>query len=693
VSANGAGMRYLIQHSAGSGKSNSIAWLSHQLIGLKRNGREIFDSVIVVTDRRILDDQLQKTIKQFMQVGATVGHAQRAEDLRKFIQKGKKIIVSTIQKFPFVLNEIEKESGKTFAIVIDEAHSSQGGKTSAAMSEALGGVAQDDDALDPEDIINDALAKRMAARKMLTNASYFAFTATPKNRTLEMFGVALPRDAEGKVKHRPFHSYTMKQAIEERFILDVLKSYTPVNSYYKLVKKIEEDPEFDTKKAKKKLHRYVESHDHAIRLKAEIMIDHFHDNVLAAAKIGGQARAMVVTGGIQRAIQYFQAFQTYLRDRKSPYKAIVAFSGEHEYGGANTSEFSLNEFPSSDIADNFQEDPYRFLICAEKFQTGYDEPLLHTMYVDKPLSGIKAVQTLSRLNRARPQKHDCFVLDFQNNSQTITLAFQDYYRATLLAEETDPNKLHDLKNALDGAQVYTPEQVQKIVERFLCGAERDKLDPILDACVAVYQETLDEDQHVDFKGKAKTFCRAYDFLASVLPYTNAEWEKLSILLNLLVPRLPAPQEEDLSKGILEAIDMDSYRVEKKAAMKIALADQNAEIEPGPTDGGGRRAEPEMDRLSNILKTFNEQFGTLFKDADRVVNRIRHDIAPKVAADVAYKNAKENTPHTARMAHDQALSKVMQTLLKEDAQVYKQFVENESFKRFLSDMVYDITSTA
>jgi type I restriction enzyme, R subunit len=338
------------------------------------------------------------------------------------------------------------------------------------MTEALGGVVQDDDAPDPEDIINDALAKRMAARKMLKNASYFAFTATPKNRTLEMFGIALPRDAEGKVKHRPFHSYTMKQASEERFILDVLKSYTPVSSYYKLVKKIEEDPEFDTKKAKKKLHRYVESHDHAIRLKAEIMIDHFHDNVLAAAKIGGQARAMVVTSGIQRAIQYFHAFQTYLRDRKSPYKAIVAFSGEHEYGDANASEFSLNEFSSSDIADNFQEDPYRFLICAEKFQTGYDEPLLHTMYVDKPLSGIKAVQTLSRLNRAHPQKHDCFVLDFQNNSQAITLAFQDYYRATLLAEETDPNKLHDLKNALDGAQVYTPKQVQEIVERFLGGA-------------------------------------------------------------------------------------------------------------------------------------------------------------------------------------------------------------------------------
>jgi type I restriction enzyme, R subunit len=692
VRVHGAGKHYLIQHSAGSGKSNSIAWLAHQLIGLKRDDKEVFDSVIVVTDRRLLDDQIQTTIKQFMQVGATVGHAESSADLRKFIEDGKKIVISTVQKFPFILDEIATEGGKTFAIIIDEAHSSQGGKTSAAMSEVLSASAEDEDAgPDPEDTVNEALAKRMEARKMLSNASYFAFTATPKNKTLEMFGEALALDAEGKIKHRPFHSYTMKQAIEEGFILDVLKTYTPVESYYRLVKKIEGDPEFDTKKAKKKLRRYVESHDHAIRLKAEIMVDHFHEQVLAAGKIGGQARAMVVTSGIERAIQYFHAIKAYLVERKSPHQAIVAFSGEHDYGGARVSEVSLNGFSSGDIAGKIQTDPYRFLICADKFQTGYDEPLLHTMYVDKPLSGIKAVQTLSRLNRAHPQKHDCFVLDFQNNSEAITFAFQDYYRTTLLAEETDPNKLHDLKAALDAAQVYSPEQVQQVVGLFLGGADRDKLDPILDACVAVYRERLDEDGQVDFKGKAKVFCRTYSFLSSVIPYSNAEWEKLSILLNLLIPKLPAPKEEDLAKGILEAIDMDSYRVEKKAAMKIALADKDAEIEPVPTDAHGHKPEPELDRLSNILKTFNEQFGTLFTDTDRVAKRIRDDIAPKVAADAAYQNAKENTPHTARMAHDQALAKVMQHLLKDDTQVYKQFVENESFKRFVGDMVYALTS--
>ena len=702
MAEGGAGKRYLIQHSAGSGKSNSIAWLAHQLIGLKRDGdpeeKEIFHSVIVITDRRILDSQIQATIKQFMQVGATVGHAQRSGDLRKFLEEGRKIIVSTVQKFPFILDEIGCEAGKSFAILIDEAHSSQGGKTSAAMSEALGGratanaAAADDEGPDPEDTVNEALERRMAARKMLTNASYFAFTATPKNKTLEMFGEPLSPDGEGKVKHRPFHSYTMKQAVDEGFILDVLKAYTPVDSYYKLVAKVESDPEFDTKKAKKKLRRYVESHDHAIRLKAEIMIDHFHEQVIAAGKIGGAARAMVICNGIERAIQYFHAFKAYLLERKSPYQAIVAFSGEHEYGGGKVSEASLNGFSSGEIADKIQEDPYRFLICADKFQTGYDEPLLHTMYVDKPLSGVKAVQTLSRLNRAHPKKHDCFVLDFQNNSEGVTLAFQDYYRTTLLAEETDPNKLHDLKGALDGSQVYAPEQVLEVVENFLAGADRDThIDPILDACRAVYEEQLDEDGQVEFKGKAKTFCRTYAFLSSVIAYSNAEWEKLSIFLDLLTPKLPAPKEEDLATGILEAIDMDSYRAEKQAAMKIALADEDAEIEPVPTDAGGRKPEPELDRLSNILQAFNDQYGTLFDDGDRVLRRIREDIAPKVAADAAFQNAKANTPHTARMAHDAALGRVMQVLLKDDTQVYKQFVENESFRRAVTDMVFAIAN--
>ena len=681
----GVGKRYLVQQSAGSGKSNSIAWLAHQLVRVRHKDKEVFDSVIVVTDRRILDDQLQKTVKQFMQVSATVGHAKKSGDLRRFITEGKKIIITTVQKFPFILNEMEGEgAGKNFAIIIDEAHSSQGGKTASAMSKALGET-------DPEDEINDAIEKRIKSRRLLENASYFAFTATPKNKTLELFGIALPPDAEGKIKHRPFNSYTMKQAIQEGFILDVLRSYTPVESYYRLIKKIEDDPEFDKKKARKKLRRYVESHDHAIRLKAEIMVDHFHEQVMSVGKIGGKARAMVVCSGIERAIQYYHAFKAYLAERKSPYQAIVAFSGEFEYKGEKVTEASLNGFASNDIADKVKEDPYRFLICADKFQTGYDEPLLHTMYVDKVLSGIKAVQTLSRLNRAHPEKRDVFVLDFQNNSETVTQAFSDYYRTTILSEETDPNKLHDLKLALDAAQVYSQDQIDGIVDLFLGGASREKLDPILDVCVATYLEQLDEDGQVDFKGKAKVFTRAYDFLGSILPYGNREWEKLSILLNLLIPKLPAPKEEDLSKGILESIDMDSYRVEKKQAIQIASADEDAEIDPMPVEGGGHKPELDLDRLSNILKAFNEQFGTLFQDADRIFTRIKDEIAPLVASDQAFRNARENTPGAARIEHDKALAKVMLTLLKDDTQVYKQFVENEAFRRAVSDFVYSLTA--
>ncbi len=312
------------------------------------------------------------------------------------------------------------------------------------------------------------------------------------------------------------------------------------------------------------------------------------------------------------------------------------------------------------------------------------------MYVDKTLSGIKAVQTLSRLNRAHPQKHDVFVLDFMNDSETIQMAFLDYYRTTILSEETDPNKLHDLKGELDSYQVYAPGQIESLVTRYLDGASREQLDPTLDACVAVYKQ-LDEDGQVDFKGKAKAFTRTYDFLASILPYTNAEWEKLSIFLNFLIPKLPAPKEEDLSRGILEAIDMDSYRAENKAAMKIALADGDAEIGPVPTSGGGRKAEPELDRLSAILKNFNDQFGTLFTDADRVVRRIREDIAPKVAADQAYQNAKKNTPNAAGIELDAALKRVVTPLFKDDTEFFKQFFQNESFKRFVTDMVRDLTS--
>lgn len=684
----GIGQKYLIQHSAGSGKSNSISWVSHQLIELKKDDKPIFDSVIVVTDRKILDKQIRDNIKRFAQVSAVVGGVtQGSQQLRKFIREGKKIIISTVQKFPFILEELGSEHrNRKFAIIIDEAHSSQGGRTSAKMNIALSEKGEEED----DETFEDKINRIMEARKMLANASYFAFTATPKNKTLEMFGIPYPEGDE--TKHKPFHSYTMKQAIQEGFILDVLKNYTPVNSWYHLSKTIEEDPTFDTKRAQKKLRRYVESHDHAIQLKAEIMIDHFHEQVIARRKIDGKARAMVITSGIHRAIQYYHAFETYLRERRSPYKAIVAFSGEHEYNGEKLTEAKLNKFPSNDISDKIVTDPYRFLIVADKFQTGYDEPLLHTMYVDKQLAGVKAVQTLSRLNRAHPKKHDTFVLDFMNDTDIIQKAFEPYYRTTILSRETDPNKLHDLKSDIEGYQVYNQSNVENFVELYLTGAERERLDPILDSCVAIYTSELDEDGQVDFKGKAKAFVRTYNFLSTILPYTNASWEKLSIFLNFLIPKLPAPVEEDLSKGILETIDMDSYRVEVKASIDLVLPDIDGEIEPVPTSGGGMKPEPELDLLSNIIKSFNENFGNIeWKDGDKVRQVITEEIPRKVAADEAYNNARENADKaTARIEHDKALQRVMTDILADNTELFKQFSDNPHFKKWLSDMIFMVT---
>jgi len=692
VGARGSdvGRRYLIQHSAGSGKSNSIAWLAHQLIGVEKNGKPVFDSIIVVTDRKVLDKQIKDTIKQFAQVASTVGHAENSGDLRKFLTSGKKIIISTVQKFPFILDEIgDEHRNRKFAIIIDEAHSSQGGRTTAKMHRVLAEQGMEEEQETFEDTVN----RIMESRKMLKNASYFAFTATPKNKTLEIFGE--PYKEGENIKHRPFHSYTMKQAIQEGFILDVLKNYTPVDSYYRLMKTIPDDPQFDVKKARKKLRHYVESHDHAVRQKAEIIADHFHEQVFARRKINGQARAMVVTGSIERTIQYYHAISDYLKETKSRYKAIVAFSGEYDYGGKKLSEASLNGFPSNQIPGRFREEPYRFLICAEKFQTGYDEPLLHTMYVDKQLTDIKAVQTLSRLNRAHPQKYDTFVLDFYNSADCIREAFEPYYRTTILSEETDPNKLHDLQASLDGYQVYAWPQVEEFVQLYLSGADRDRLDPILDACVAIYTENLDEDGQVDFKGKSKTFVRTYSFLATILPYTNATWEKLSIFLNFLNPKLPAPIEEDLSKGILEAIDMDSYRVEVKATIDIALTDKDGEVGAVPTTGGGGKPEPELDLLSNILKQFNEQFGNVdWKDADKIRKVITEEIPAKVSANKAYQNAiKQKDKQNARIEHDKVLQKVLLSLFTDHAELFKQYSDNPSFRKWLADSIFAVTYEA
>ena len=684
VRHNGVGQRYLIQHSAGSGKSNSIAWLAHQLVGLEKNGKAIIDSVVVVTDRVILDKQIRDTIKQFMQVSSTVAWAEHSDDLRKAINGGKKIIITTVHKFPIILDSIGSEhKGRSFAIIIDEAHSSQSGNMSAKMNIVLSGEVTGE-----EEDFEDKINRLMEGRKMLKNASYFAFTATPKNKTLEMFGI--PYQDGDEIKHRPFHVYTMKQAIQEGFILDVLKYYTPVDSYYRLAKTIEDDPLFDKKKAQKKLRQFVESNKFAISQKAEIMVNHFHDQVISKGKIGGKARAMVVTSSIERCIEYYYAINKCLADRRSPYKAIIAFSGEKEYGGKTLTSAAINGFPDNTIEKVFRKDPYRFLIVADMFQTGYDEPLLHTMYVDKMLSDIKAVQTLSRLNRSHPQKHDTFVLDFANKTETIEAAFSKYYRTTILSNETDPNKLYDLIAIMESHQVYESGHVDSLVELYLNGAERDRLDPILDACTAIYKE-LDDEGKIEFKSAAKAFVRTYGFLGAILPYGNAEWEKLSIFLNLLIPKLPSPKEDDLSQGILDSIDLDSYRVEARDSMSLVLEDTDAEIGPVPAGRVGGIVEPEMDLLSSILSSFNDLFGNIdWNDADNVRRQIL-EIPGMVTKDERYINAMKNSDkQNARMESERALQSVIFSIMADNMELFKQFNDNPSFKKWLSDLVFNLT---
>jgi type I restriction enzyme R subunit len=682
VSAVGSGKRYLIQHSAGSGKSNSIAWLAHQLVGVKHQGSNAFDSVIVVTDRVILDGQIRDTIEGFTQVGSTVVHAESSSDLREAIEGGKKIIITTVQKFPFIVRDLGgAQRDKNFAVIIDEAHSSQGGKVSAALAQALSKDGLDTDVEDVEDALN----RLLSSKKMLPNASYFAFTATPKNKTLETFGE--PFDVDGMVKHRPFHSYTMKQAIQEKFILDVLANYIPVDTYYKLIKTVEDDPEFDAKRASQKLRTYVESQKHAIRQKAQIMVDHFHSQVYQPRKIGGEARVMIVTTSIDRAIDYYEAVTAYLAETKRPYEAIVAFS-DVERDGVKVTESQYNGFPSAQIPSMIREDPYRFLIVADKFQTGYDEPLLHTMYVDKPLSGVKAVQTLSRLNRAHPKKHDCAVLDFANDVEGIEASFQPYYQTTVLADETDPNKLNDLAGVLNASGIYTAEDVDEFVSRYLSDAPIDELHPLLDACVAEYNER-DEDDQVEFKGSAKAFVRTYGFLSAVLPYTNASWEKLSIFLGFLVPKLPSPPYENPPDELLETIDLDSFRAEKREAMKIALDEDDSELDPVPSPSPGPRPDPELMRLSEILDSFHAHFGNIpWEDRDRIMERITNEVPEKVAQDERYKLAiANNDKANAKVEMVRALQGVMFGLLSDETQLFKQYSDNESFKQWLEDSVF------
>jgi len=683
VRQKGVGQRYLIQHSAGSGKSNSIAWLVHQLAGLQdAAGKPVLDSVVVVTDRINLDKQIRDTIKSFMQVSSLVGWAQYSGKLKSYLEDGKRIIVTTIHKFEVIHEEMEGAlKDRKFAIVIDEAHSSQNGDMAAHMSETLAGAESDDEETPEEKIL-----RIMESRQMLGNASYFAFTATPKNKTLEMFGRKVPEG--GEVRFEPFHVYTMKQAIEEKFILDVLQNYVPYSSFYKIAKSIEGNPKFDKDRALKKIASYVQSATPTIERKAAVIVEHFHDQV--AYMLDGEARAMVVCKDIERAIRYFAAINKQLVQRKSPYKAIVAFSGEKEIDGETVTEERLNGFSSKEIEDTFSSGNYRILVVANKFQTGYDEPLLCAMYVDKKLSDIQAVQTLSRLNRAYPpKKSKVFVLDFADNTASVKEAFAEYYRETKMEGETDPNRLFDLENYLKDAAIFTEDEVNEVSSGLLSGAPRPVLDSVIDPCVDRYKLLTDEDK-IKFKGSGKKFMRAYSFLGTILPVGNPQWELLYIFLKLLVPKLPSPDDPDLAKGIIEAIDLDSFRLQAGEEMNVLEDHGDGVLEPQQSGTANGKREPVIEQINQIIDEFNTLFGNIpWADKDRVIEQLK-TFPPHVAADEKFVNAISHAGDSAAMLESNAaVEKLVLNSMTDGIELFKQYTDDNSFKNWLNQFVFEI----
>ncbi|MBE7380313.1 MAG: type I restriction endonuclease subunit R [Leptolyngbya sp. SIO1E4] len=681
---NGLGHRYLIQHSAGSGKSNSITWLSHQLVELtdRDSVEPVFDSVIVVTDRVVLDKQIRNNIKQFAQVkGVVQAVTEGSRQLRKALEDGKKLIITTVDKFAYVVEEIDSLKSNRFAVIIDEAHSSQSGSKAASMSAALS-----KDTAKPTETTEDKILQIIEAQQLCQNASYYAFTATPKNKTLELFGWQNPIDG----KFYPHHLYSMKQAIEEGFILDVLQNYTPYNSYYQLQKKIEDDPKFDTQRAKQKLLKNLEESPYPIQAKTKVMVDHFLDEVMGQRKIDGRAKAMLVTRSIKSAVRYKLAFDAYLQEVKSPFQAIVAFSGSKEVDGKVEDEASMNGFPSQEIEARFKQSIYRFLIVADKYQTGFDQPLLHTMYVDKPLSDVKAVQTLSRLNRSYPGKTDTFILDFVNSVEQIKQSFEPFYTTTILSEATDLDRLNDLQDALDDFQVYSPDNVREFVRLFLEDVDRDVIEPILDTCKESYKTDLTADQQIDFKRKAKSFIRNYQFLVQVRTFKNPYWESLKTFLRFLVPKLPIITEEDLSQGVLESVDLESYRVEREMTQAILLGGEQ-ELAPTPPEPRTIVRQPDLDWLSNIIREFNERFGNIdWTDEDKVRRLLFEDLPREISQDEEYLNAKQHSDRqNARITFEKKLTDKFQDHIFDQTEAYRQYTDNQEFKGWLVNTLFEM----
>lgn len=683
----GAGRNYLVQHSAGSGKSNTIAWTAHRLSELhNEKDAKVFDTIIIVTDRRILDRQLSETVEQFSHVRGVVKHVESSAELRAALEGGVKIITSTLQKFPIIVDSLEKIEGNTFAVIIDEAHSSQTGEAAADLRQALTLDEAEKEAIKESrafETTEDIITKRMRARKVKTsNISFLAFTATPKQKTLELFG---EEDVTTK-KFYPFSLYSMKQAIEEGFILDVLKNYTTYQTYFELLKKIADDPTYDKKKAQRLLIAYVERHDHAIEKKTQIMVEHFEEKI--ASQIGGKAKAMIVTKSRLHAVKYKQALDAYLKEKGYPHKALVAFSGSVRDGKLDYTEPQMNDgIPEKRTAEEFKKDEYKFLIVAEKFQTGFDQPLLSVMYVDKKLGGVSAVQTLSRLNRTRANKSDVFVLDFVNQVDEIEEAFQPYYTTTVLSGATDPNILHDLQRDVLQFKLFASHEMEGFIEEYYRGASPDVLNAALDVVVERYKELLQEEQD-DFKSKVQDYIRKYAFISQIVTFGDLNLEKLYIFLKFLVRKLPS-RRETLPYEVLQSVDMDSYKVERKGEVTIPLINEEGVVDPMGGGGSGFKVNEEIDPLSKIIKEINERFGTAFNSEDKVIlNTLSRKLLSNQSLEGSIKN---NTKRAAKIKFDELFQEELITMLNSHFDLYKKLDESPELKSFVNERIFDFVS--
>lgn len=701
---NGVGHRYLVQHSAGSGKSNSITWAAYQLIesypvddqlpGARTLDAPLFDSVIVVTDRRLLDKQLRDNIRDFSEVKNIVAHATRSADLKAALENGKKIIITTIQKFPVIVDDIADMSDKRFAVIIDEAHSGQSGLAHDKMNRAMG-ANEDIDDEDPQDKILAA----MAARKTRDNASYFAFTATPKNTTLEKFGV---KQADGSFA--PFHLYSMKQAIEEGFILDVLANYTTYKGYYEIQKSIEDNPLFDTAKAQKKLRAHVERSQQTINIKAEVMVDDFCTNVVNAKKLHGKGKGMIVTQNIEAAIRYYKAVQAELAKRGDPFKVLIAFSGEKEVDGIKYTEAELNGFHEDKTREKFDLDENRLLVVANKYLTGFDQPKLCAMYIDKKLQSVLAVQALSRLNRSAPKlgkrTEDLFVLDFFNTVDDIKDAFDPFFTVTSLSQATDVNVLHEVKASLDEAGVYEWSEVEEFCQRYFANEDAETLSPLLDIAANRFEHELqlEDKDKIDFKIKAKQFVKIYGQMAAIIPFEVVEWEKLFWFVKFLIPKLKIkdPNQDELDE-LLEAVDLASYGLERtKLSNAIELDAAASELVPqNPNPRGYRDGEKQEDPLEEIIRSFNERWfqGWSATPEEQRVKFLNIVDSVKQHPDFEEKFQENPDPYSRDLAFEKIMKDVMLRRRKEELELYKLHSQDDAFRAALYQSVQDALAKA